>query len=528
MGIPSYFRRILQAYPGCLHREPPADAQALCFDFNCLIYRCLRAPSLPPPPTSKTDTYAMDMWEEELLQEIVRTVKEVWTAAGRPPQVFLAVDGVVPMAKIRQQRVRRFKSAWLRKQSTTQSWDSNAITPGTAFMEKLNRKLKELAESYGTRWTVSGSDEPGEGEHKILAWLRKGEFTKPKQPILLYGLDADLILLTMLVSEQCDLPMFLFREAMEFGFGKKAATAPDITYQCMDIQEFKQRLGITSGLESVINYVALMSLMGNDFLPHSITHKLNDDGHEYVMQELRSGTKLVSKDGILQQDVLRDVFLRWSADESDKMLYMIGKKKDQAKRGILPGMDESEGLPLTWMIESALLNTKNTLQGSWKDTYWSWILPGQIITEAEKKEICTEYIIGNQWILDYYLGKPVNMFWMFPSWLPPLWSDLAEIFVAETTVQPNTRMDVFDPIQPQEQLAMVLPLDSWNLVRNQQLRQVPFTFPQYFPQSFGFMSVGRKWLWECEALIPPLRIEQLRASTLLLREVIDLRNTATD
>jgi 5'-3' exonuclease len=188
---------------------------------------------------------------------------------------------------------------------------------------------------------------------------------------------------------------------------------------------------------------------------------------------------------------------------------MIQKKKDQAKRGVLPGMDESEALPLTWMVEQALLSTNGTLQEEWKDTYWSWILPGQIITVEEKKEICSEYIYGCQWILDYYLGKPVNMFWMFPSWLPPLWSDLAEATETKKAIVEGNP----EPIQPEEQLAMVLPLESWSFIRNKFLREVPEKAPHYFPKSFGFMSAGRKWLWECEALVPPLRIDTLRATT---------------
>lgn len=506
MGIPSYFRRILQAYPGCLRRQAPEHIQALCFDFNCLIYRCLRAPTLPAPPLTDPDPYAMDRWEEELLHEVVRTVKEVWTAAGRPRRVFLAVDGVVPMAKLRQQRVRRFKSAWLRKQSSAKSWDSNAITPGTAFMGKLDAKLQNLVETHGSLWQLSGSNQQGEGEHKILQWLRAGA-CPGTDAVLIYGLDADLILLSMLIGEQCKLPMFLFREAMEFGLKKQEPTSEQ-TYQCMDLQEFKLRLGVT-GYEQVLNYIGLMSLMGNDFLPHSISHKLNEDGHDYVMQELRAGTQLVSKEGLLNCSALREVCARWSADEQDKLQSMIQKKQQQAKRGVLPGMEESEGLPLTWMVETALLQEDNrTLHDQWQKAYWAWILPNQTVCASDKQEICTEYAKGCQWILDYYLGKPVNPLWMFPSWIPPLWSDLA-LYVKDTVEVISSTEDQ-PPIQPQEQLAMVLPLDSWGLIRDAALRRVPIALPQYWPTSFGFMSAGRKWLWECEARIPPLTIHTLR------------------
>jgi hypothetical protein len=67
-----------------------------------------------------------------------------------------------------------------------------------------------------------------------------------------------------------------------------------------------------------------------------------------------------------------------------------------------------------------------------------------------------------------------------------------------------------DAIQPEEQLAMVLPLDSWGLIRNRNLRQLPVLQPQLWPLKYAFFSAGRKWLWECEARIPILTAERLR------------------
>jgi hypothetical protein len=65
--------------------------------------------------------------------------------------------------------------------------------------------------------------------------------------------------------------------------------------------------------------------------------------------------------------------------------------------------------------------------------------------------------------------------------------------------------------RPQEQLAMVLPLESWGLIRDSGLRRLPALMPQMWPRKFGFVSLGRKWLWECEAKIPVLMVERLRA-----------------
>ena len=501
MGIPSYFRKITTTYSHIIQKSIPVQVNSLCFDFNCLVYRCLQSPTLRKFP-GYTDPYDADQWESELLGEVTSTVKGVWASAGSPPNVYIAVDGVVPMAKIRQQRVRRFKSAWLSQQDGQVSWDKNAITPGSAFMDKLTRSLEGLVKKQGAKWTLSSVNEPGEGEHKLLAFLRKGG--QCKSPVVIYGLDADLILLSMIVSEEIGQNVWLMRERQEFEPG----SGPD-EYSFLDIGALKEKVHVTSWI-TCINYVTLMSLMGNDFLPHSLTHKLGDDGHNCIMRELTVMTEteawLVSATGSLNLAVLKGIAGRWASEETERMYRMIEKKQKQAQRGVLQGMNPLEGLPLTWNVERELLQGKR-LRDDWRVLYWkSWMNEN-----VDREHVCTEYVKGIQWILAYYLGKPVDAEWMFPYWIPPLWSDLARISSlplesARSNIQPS----------PQEQLSMVLPLHSWGLVRDPKLRTLPLLCPQAWPVSFSFFSAGRKWLWECEARIPTLtaaRIRELLAET---------------
>jgi hypothetical protein len=65
-------------------------------------------------------------------------------------------------------------------------------------------------------------------------------------------------------------------------------------------------------------------------------------------------------------------------------------------------------------------------------------------------------------------------------------------------------------VEPEEQLAMVLPLRSWGLIHKKEHRKLPIQSPQMWPKEFGYFSLGRKWLWECEAMIPVLTAEYLR------------------
>jgi len=146
------------------------------------------------------------------------------------------------------------------------------------------------------------------------------------------------------------------------------------------------------------------------------------------------------------------------------------------------------------------------LKHGWKEEYWRILS-----ANYDVDHVCGEYIKGFQWIIDYYTGAPVNSSWMFPAWLPPLWSDLATFLEVERTVEITPAAANGAVPLPQEQLAMVLPLESWGLIRDSTLRHLPALMPQMWPMKFDFVSLGRKWLWECEAKIPVLMVERLRS-----------------
>lgn len=141
------------------------------------------------------------------------------------------LDGVAPRAKMNQQRSRRFRSAQEAREKDEEAqqfikllqaggktvdesimkrkaWDSNAITPGTPFMDILARSLRYwVAYKLNTDpgWAklkviISDSTVPGEGEHKIMNFIRSQRSSPEYDPNtrhVIYGLDADLIMLAL-------------------------------------------------------------------------------------------------------------------------------------------------------------------------------------------------------------------------------------------------------------------------------------------------------------------------------------------
>lgn len=148
-----------------------------------------------------------------------------------------------------QQRSRRFRSAKEAEENAAQvlardgklpegkQFDSNCITPGTDFMLKLSYALRKWVDfkmkndpfwATGANVVVTGPDVPGEGEHKVMDFIReeKAKYKAredgsldddetilwgPEWTHVLYGLDADLIMLGLVTHE----PNFLLlREKM--------------------------------------------------------------------------------------------------------------------------------------------------------------------------------------------------------------------------------------------------------------------------------------------------------------------------
>ena len=82
-------------------------------------------------------------------------------------------------------------------------------------MEKLNEAIRQFITSFGDiKYIFNSSNIPGEGEHKIMNFIKENKKTLDCDGnIIIYGLDADLIMLSM----TCRMDnIYLLREEVEF------------------------------------------------------------------------------------------------------------------------------------------------------------------------------------------------------------------------------------------------------------------------------------------------------------------------
>jgi 5'-3' exonuclease len=259
-----------------------------------------------------------------------------------------------------------------------------------------------------------------------------------------------------------------------------------------------------------------MSILGNDFLPSSLGLKIRDDGHAELIEILKRqmhNKVSILKENTIQQRGLIEFFKSLTESESRSIYHYVNKKCMIARNLGFETLKKEDGFdikvgdnnyPLAHIEEEILINKQHKkLVDNWEVIYSKWF-NGFSDIRVTKDKTCNDYLYGIQWIWNYYTGKESVCFnWYYPYSLPPLWEWLYTYLKTHSLpVLDKINIIGASDILPIEQLSLVLPIQSWGLIKNDKYKNIPFYMPQYFPKSFSFETIGKRFFWECEANIP--------------------------
>ena len=315
MGIPAYFSYIIRNHMKVLQKF---NAQThkfhnLYLDSNSIIYDSVReiekAGKMNPVPAENFQAISATV-----CSKIQKYIDEI-----RPSNtVYIAFDGVAPFAKMKQQRTRRFRAAFMEYHGIIPKplFSTIQITPGTDFMIFLSKYVnKHFAKKANI--IVSASDKPGEGEHKLFQYIRENPEKHIRENTVIYGLDADLLMLSIFHHEMSNL--FVYREAPDFAKSLNADLENGASY-ILDITPLCSSILIEMGCSQharIYDYAFLCFMLGNDFLPHLPALNIRTNGIKHLLDAYKATIGLSQNYFIIQNNEIQweqfDKVIRWMA-----------------------------------------------------------------------------------------------------------------------------------------------------------------------------------------------------------------------
>jgi 5'-3' exonuclease len=418
MGIPYYFATLIRKNKGLVSRvDECLTPDILAIDFNCLIHQY--------------------MDDTDPVQSIIKALRLILKDVCSPTRyIYIAMDGLVPYAKMVQQRYRRFRIP--EKEGI---FDRHQISPQTPYMVELANAVREAFPSA----IVSDTSEPGEGEHKLLNWLK----TLPKnqrKTVTVYGLDADLILLCLSQKELSAPNGFtLLRENTTFNKETEG-------FSSLSIWKLAQHVEIP-----IQEYIHLCVLcFGNDFMPSLALFSLREGGHDRALKYYKEcRCSLLTPQG-------RSVFLKHA--QKHEKAFLIERVQTRQRNG-----------------ERAIVTPDAQ---HLKERYNAHILDGvqdiQPVVEAFWKTF--------DWTVSYFTkNHSQDWGWYYPYVDAPLLCQIVD-YPEKTPVYQDA------PVKVQQQLQFILPACSLRKTK----KRVAFPDEYYSEERMPWM---KRYAWESKPRI---------------------------
>jgi len=519
MGVPRFFSWVSKNYSVII--DPVKNPDQFFFDLNCLLHpTCF---SVANEVFKEKKNITPEALETKMFNKIIQDMTDILDYIQPTNLIYIAIDGVAPMAKMKHQRMRRFKSVKeneIRKiimnnynQDLPTKWNNTVITPGTNFMKKLSIVLLKFCKTYKPMYSnnlkiiLSTSNTHGEGEHKIHQYLK--EQNDKESTKVVYGLDADLIFLTLATQ----LPkLYVFREAQHID--EKSTNK----YIMIDMDALKDGIyeDIQSKCENLIekdcvikDYIFLGFLLGNDFLPNipslsltTIHPKLENgldilltiypkfvDEHEYLHKSNSSVIDFFEILANMEEEYFKKVFLQGR-------VYMKTNESDPCKKALF----EFENLNLS---DINFLKLGQDKPDDYKKRYYK-----HFFHQSDKKtihSICDEYLIGLSWVTKYYFEDCPDWKWLYNHHQVPFISDIYEYMkTLKDNIFPEIKIvDNKYLIRPLDQLMMVIPPEISNILPKEcQSIFKNFRLNKYFPKDYDFDIFMKNKFWMCYPIIP--------------------------
>ena len=517
MGIPSYFSYIVKNYPDIIKKfeTNKMNVDNLYLDCNSIVYEVYYK------------LEATDDIVEKIITDVIAKIVSYIDLINPRRTVIIAFDGVAPVAKLEQQRSRRYKSWYQNELSKTiynktqlDPWNTTAITPGTEFMSKLGGSLTEyfnrISKPEGPNIIVSASNVVGEGEHKLFEYIRSEPDKHKSETTVIYGLDADLIMLSINHLPVCP-NIYLFRETPQFIKSINSSLEPESNYY-LDIPELTKSILAYMNNENinvVYDYIFLSFFLGNDFLPHFPALNIRTGGIDKLLGAYRviiggQGLYLTKNGKSINWNNVRK-FVSYLASSEEAFIIKEHRSRNNKEKHEMPENTPEEMMKKfdsTPLYSREMEHFINPVKPYWQSRYYRGLLNIKKETiEQCKMRLCINYLEGLEWTLKYYTSGCPDWRWCYKYNYPPLLVDLLTcIPVFETTFVP-TKLP--NPVSEIVQLCYVLPRSALTLLPQKFREALLVQHDNWYKNDYEFLWAYCRYFWESHVLMNEIDIDEL-------------------
>jgi 5'-3' exonuclease len=528
MGVHRFFYHIVKTYPQCLIKlngsyelcetanSKNIHTDWLELDLNSIFHpvaQQLYHYGITPHKSllkKRTPVVKPNPPESILFAEICNRIEQIKNIVNPKMGIYFSTDGVAGMGKVSQQRKRRFKGVKDSK-GVVEGFDSNSISCGTLFMERLSKYIDKFVQSQlesNPKWEnleiiISNHRVASEGEHKCIHHMKNN----PDCSFTIVSPDADLIFLSMGTHNP---HIYVFRENI---FDNISATFFLVDISCfrscvLDSIRYDKLANNTNSI--IEDFILFCFFIGNDFLPQIPSINMSRDGIGTIMSIY---SNIIHNKGYLTEKnpkgeyTLRKSGLKaflFEMAQIEQNMIIENKKFAKVKypdrlleRHIyfkLNGIFSSSGIEHRDMS----LNMDKYKQDYYITNF----------NDIDRKIIAHEYLKGMLFVFKYYVDTIPSWTWCYPFHYAPFFSDLYD------------HIDSFDidfifedswPLSPLEQLVAILPSKSSYLLP-EPLRMLSTSdnspIIDMFPTDFEIDLDGKAQEYEGVCLLP--HIDEIR------------------
>lgn len=519
MGVKHFYLWYRKHFQECMSSTPPDNIDNFAIDLNGLFHLCaqkvFRYGNVNTPRLLSTN---FKPTIQQLCREVCNKIEISRNYVKPRKRLILCVDGIAGLGKMNQQRQRRFRAAQTNREM---DFDPNGFTPGTELMDYLTRYVDGYIKamiSTSPEWQnlevlFSNEKVAGEGEHKIMQYIRN--INKPYETYCIYGLDADLIMLGMLlpVSQVC-----IFRE-MEYD-----------VFHILDIESFQKSLlkllrwnkekerhlsvnenGETiektvhnaqfSPKRAIYDFVLLCFLVGNDFLPTIPSMAILDGTIDIILDIYKMvGAEhghMTKEHPATRKITFRIPALKCFLTELAKTEKRLLEKKYNDGQSFFPDPLVTKNLK----VDDASGKVELDFEQYKKDYYQCKFKLD--ITEIRK--LVHLYLDGMTWVINYYVHEIPDWLWFFKYLYAPFLSDMVLFMDDYVPCEfPKTC-----PVDPFLQLLVVMPPACRQLLPPvfHPLFDNNSPLAKYYPTEFEIDVSGKRKDWEGIVVLPPIHLD---------------------